>query len=134
MSAKSSERHNRPATGSTQAKERAVWLGFVDIALSDEQRAFVSEMNFTEESAFSFLEELTDEGYKVSFTADTAHKSFITTATGSNPDCLNKGYSLSGRGPTLIGSLASLAFKHVTICDRGIWSNAAGSTAKSSWG
>lgn len=134
MSGTSSNRHNKPQPKAPKTAEKTPWLGFVDIPLSDEQRALVSELNFSDESALSFMEEVCEDGYKVSIVQDTAHQSYIATITGQHADNLNKGYSLSGRGPTVVGALASLAFKHCDLCDRGIWTNFSGSSAKSAWG
>jgi len=134
MSGKSSERFTKPGGKQSASKEARPWLGFIDIALSDEQRAIVSEMNFPDESALSFLEELCEDGYKISIVQDKQHKSYIATATGQHADNLNQGYSLSGRGPTVIGAVAALAYKHVQLCDRGVWANFAGSTTTSAWG
>jgi len=134
MSGTSSGRYSKKSASQAKPAEKSAWLGFIDIALSDEQRAIVAELNFPDESAISFIVECTSDGYKVSIVEDPAHSCYIASLTGQHPDNVNKGFTLTGRGPTVLGALASLAYKHLTLCDGGLWSNFASSAAKSSWG
>jgi len=108
--------------------------GFIDIPLSEDDKASLAAANFEESDAFSFIEEMLEDGYKISISADPAHSSVIATAIGRGADNQNDGYALSGRGPDVLGGLASLAYKHITLCDRGIWTNRSDSTVASKWG
>jgi len=134
MSSKSSNRFSKPDAKAAKGQEKRAWLGFVDIALTDEQRAIVAESVFGDEGALSFLQEMTEDGYKISVVEDPAHNCYVATATGSHPQNINCGYSLTARGPNVVGCLASLAYKHIALCDGGIWTNFSNSTTKSSWG
>jgi hypothetical protein len=115
-------------------QDKVVWLGFVEISLTDDDKAALSEMNIADGPLFDFVEEMVGDGYKVSFSEDTAHTCYIASATGQKLGNPNAGHSLSGRGPSIFGALACLAYKHVTLCKSGEWSAYAGSTTSSKWG
>jgi hypothetical protein len=111
-----------------------VWLGFVDVQLSDDQKRLLSGITLEPEDVFSFLEEMTEDGYKVSFSQDKAHSCFLAAATGQDPENPNYGYTLVGRGPSLIGAVAALAYKHRDLCDGGTWRNYNGNSETTAWG
>ena len=134
MSGRSSERNGKGRSKGREGTLRGPWLGFVDIVLSDEDKASLSSMNFEDGDAFSFLEDMVEDGYKVSLSQDTAHDCYIAAATGSTDGNPNRGYTMAGRGPSLLGALASLAYKHRTLCQQGVWGNFIGSSESSKWG
>lgn len=123
----------RKGKGSTK-QEKVTWLGFVEISLTEEDKAAIVDMPLNDKAAFDFIEGMVEDGYKVSFSEDTAHSSFIASATGQRPGNPNAGYTLAGRGPSVIGSLASLAYKHQQLCKQGDWTAFVGSTTTSKWG
>lgn len=129
MSGRSSEGLSRRKGKGSRRDDDSTWLGFVSIDLSDTDRASLAQLHFEAEDAFSFLEEMCDDGYKVTVSEDGAHSCYICSATGRTPDNQNRGYTLSGRGKTFLGSVASLAYKHITLCERGAWTNYGGSSA-----
>jgi len=134
MSGRSSElRAKRGGNGKGQRSAND-FLGFVDIPLSEDDKASLDQAHFEVEDAFSFVEEMVEDGYKISISSDAAHSCVIVTATGRNADDPNYGYALSGRGADVVGGLASLAYKHITLCERGAWSNFTGRAATSKWG
>ena len=134
MSGRSSERVKRSNGKASGGQAQPSFLGFVDIPLSEADKASLDGLNFEPEDAFKFLEEMVEDGYKISISQDTAHSCYIATATGRNPNDPNYGYALSGRGADVVGGLASLAYKHVTLCQRGVWSNFTGNSSPSKWG
>jgi len=122
MSGASSERYAHKASKGKKKADLGGWLGFVDIPLSGDDRARLLTMNWSEETALSFLEECVNDGYKVSIVQDPAHACVIASLTGREHNFDNAGYTLSGRGPDFMGGLASLYYKHVVLCERGRWS------------
>lgn len=134
MSRRSSEELQRKRGRPAAAKAEQGWLGFVEVPLSDDDKASLAQGHFEAEDAFSFLEELANDGYKVSISQDAKNSCYIASATGRHPDDPNNGYTLSGRGPDVLGSLAALAYKHITLCERGAWANHTNGAATSSWG
>jgi len=134
VSRRSSEEVERKRGRPGKAKAEQGWLGFVDVQLTDADKASLAEGHFEAGDAFQFVEEMVEDGYKVTLSQDTAHSCYIAAATGRLPDDPNNGYTLTGRGPDVIGSLACLAHKHIIICQRGAWSNSGARPAASSWG
>lgn len=134
MSGTSSNEMSRRKRDKARSGADTAWLGFVDITLTDADKASLSEGHFEDSDAFDFMQELVDDGYKVTLSPDAAHSSCIATATGRLATNVNNGYSLSGRGPDVIGALAALAYKHINLCERGVWTNFSGSSTASKWG
>jgi len=134
MSGASSERLAKQGRKGRPLKEPTAWMGFVDINLTDDDKASLAQQQFEAGDAFSFMEDLVEDGYKVSLSADSAHACYIAAATGSTDNNPNRGYTLSGRGPSPVGAVASLAYKHCTLCQQGVWTNFVGSTTASKWG
>lgn len=133
MSGRSSEHLQSRRGKARQAEGQVAWQGFVDVPLTDEDKASLAEGHFEAADAFSFLEEMVEDGYKVSVSQDAKNSCYVASATGRRPDDPNNGYTLTGRGPDVVGSLASLAYKHITLCERGAWSNRANGTGASAW-
>ena len=98
------------------------WQGFIDIPLKDADKERVQgdigEGLFKlEEALLDFIE----DGYKVSITGDYAHGAIIVAVTGRSEDCENKGWTLSGRGPDVLGATAVLWYKVYTLAEGGPW-------------
>lgn len=113
------------------------WIGFVDIVLTQEQKEELGQnYRMPDGRLLDFLVEVLEQGYKLSFSPDELHQCVIATLTGKSPDCVNVGYSLSARGPSLIGSIEAIAFKHLEICKGGRWETASKipSSQLSLWG
>jgi hypothetical protein len=115
-------------------KAASMWLGFLDIPLSEDDKARIPGMNFEGERAFDFIAEMVEDGYKITISQDKAHSCYISTATGQHTQTGNDSYSLTGRGPDAAGSLAALAYKHIILCERGEWANLAHSPADATYG
>jgi len=98
------------------------WQGFVDIRLTPDEKASLSAMGASDYPDIgAFIDDVLSDGYKFSVTRDEAHSCYISTITGKGQGCVNAGFSLSARGPSLDGSILTLYYKHVVICDRLIW-------------
>jgi len=125
---KTKPRKGDPKPGESQ------WLGFVDIPLSDADKARIPELGIEGERAFNFLEEMIEDGYKITLSQDKKHSCYIATATGQHTESGNDGYSLSGRGPSTAGAVAALAYKHICLCERGSWGSVAVVPTNSAYG
>ena len=122
---------SRRSSEARQGKERSnglknysgSWVGFVDLVLTNEEKEHLSSMGFEDYPDMRvFLERVLEDGYKVSLVTDEKHSCVIMTLTGKGEGCVNAGYSLSARGPDLLGALLVLDFKHRVLCDEGRWS------------
>lgn len=102
------------------------WQGFVDMHLTDEDRvALDGYLARIGEDVWEHLETLVLDGYKVSITPVSDKSMVVVTLTGREKQNPNFGYSLTGRGPDLLGAMAAVLFKHVVVCEEGVWANLA---------
>lgn len=122
MSGRSSESIKGKARNGTGKRFTEEFLGFVDVPLVERDRAELEvwaapgQVNIGD-----FLANLTEAGYKFSLSADVPHNSYIATATGKADSCENKGYALSGRGPSALGAIVVLWYKVDVLCHWGSW-------------
>ena len=101
------------------------WLGFVDIVLSDDEKDRIKgDVDGGLVPAPTFIQALLDQGYKLSLSPDGRGGGVIATVTGAADGCLNQNYSLSGRGPDVVGALAMLEYKVENVCHWGHWLDA----------
>jgi hypothetical protein len=122
MSRRNDGTENGKARRTAASRVKNGWQGFVELPLSrvDKERlAALGDEDYPDVG--TFLLEVLDDGYKVSFVKDERHSCVIATLTGKGDGCVNAGYSLSGRGPDLPGAILVLHFKHLVICESGIW-------------
>ena len=131
MSGTSSNAKYGKAKSRKSTRDRQEWQGYIDIALTEEDRVQIGTGELEPADFVGLLEELTTTGYKVSFSPDAAHQCVICTATGVGDECLNAGYSLSARGPDLSGALAVLWHKHGIMAQGGLWANVGGTSVPS---
>lgn len=98
------------------------FLGFVDVQLSDTDKAALAQMVENGEFSVSdFLMALSEEGYKFSLSPDPEHNSVIATATGKGAANPNKGYALSARGPSPSSAILVLWYKVAHLTEWGAW-------------
>lgn len=129
------ERKNaRNAKPRSTSKQRQDWQGFVNITLSQADQEAIGSAELLPDDFVGILAGLSELGYKVSFSPDKEHSCVICTATGVEDDCLNVGFSLSGRGPDISSALAVLWYKHDVLAQRGLWTNVGTSRAGNLYG
>ena len=98
------------------------WKDYVDIPLSDSQKEGIkSDVLGGLRPDPTFVQAMLDIGYKLSFAPDGRGGGIIATATGKTDPCPNIGYSMSGRGPDVLGALAMLEYKVEDLCHWGAW-------------
>lgn len=122
MSRRSSEKIEGKKRTNGLQKYSGEWLGFVDLELSNEQKSHLAALeNGDLPDLAGFLAVVLEDGYKFSAVVDQVHHCTIVTLTGKSEECLNRGYSLSARGPDFERALLVLHFKHVVLCEEQIW-------------
>lgn len=113
------------------------WQGFVDLPLSEEDKAhvleYVASAEFEPEEAIQLLVE---SGYKLSIGPQNRGNSKVASITGRGPECVNLGFSLSAFGPDAISALGAVCYKHFVLCGQGRWSEFSDSEERqlSLWG
>lgn len=123
MSRRSSESRNGKARKNGLAKYSNEWKGFVDVQLSEDDKARIAgDVEGGEIDFWKVLASWIDEGYKLSISPDTAHNCVIATITSRLDGDPNFGYSLSARGPNAEGAVAALYYKDHVILEDGLWS------------
>lgn len=127
---KNGRQNARPAT----SKQRIEWQGFADIVLSESDKEKLAAESLLPDDFVGVLEYFHSHGYKVSLSPDKAHSCIIATITGVEDDCLNVGYSLSGRGPNLEKAVAVLWYKHAVLAVEGVWANVASNRSGNLYG
>lgn len=110
-----------------QAKTRASedgWKGFVQCELNEQQKKAVKLLR-DENMADVWTKYLTlvSELYKTSQSYDTYNDAFVVSATCKDPKDRNMGLTLSARGGTLEGAVASFVYKHEVVLE-GDWTSA----------
>jgi hypothetical protein len=110
-----------------QWADKTGWEGFVDIPLTDDDRARIADdlSNLTPGEALAFIDRWAAEGYKVGLSADPAHDCYIVSLTGKSPDCVNRGYTLVARGPDAFGAVVAMNYKHDGLCRGEEWAQGA---------
>jgi hypothetical protein len=122
MSRRSSEARQGKKRENGLSNHSGSWLGFVDLPLMEEEKQSLAAMSLEDcPDLLAFLERAIADGYKVSLVGDEKHSCVIMTLTGRGEGCENAGYSLSARGPDLVGALLVLDYKHRVICEEGRW-------------
>lgn len=97
---------------------------FARIELLEEEkerlRALVSSGEFESLSTDFFLE----QGYGVGYSVGDDGKTVICTASMYDAGHPNGGLRLTGRGRDAASALTALAFKHIYLCEDGMWREA----------
>lgn len=115
------------AAAARQAKKKikVEWQGYVECYLNKDQKKELKELDESREyNLETLLSELTDSGYKVSFSKDQQQGTYTVTLYDQAPDSEFAGYALSGRGKSLWGGWTSICYKHFLILVDG-WQRAA---------
>lgn len=106
---------------------------FVSCELTDDEKSTVRNNLFSCEEVIDFLEELQSEGYRVAISHDVRSDCVGLYVTATDPDHENHGLALSARGPTLIGAITVIAFKHHNKLGEN-WRTGSPSGSRDIWG
>lgn len=99
------------------------WKGFVNVELTDAQKPLVKALCSHADHLWTVIWDLIDASYKLTISNDAAHNSYNVSMTCRNQRDPNNGLTLTGRGGTVLGAMASFVFKHETLLE-GKWSGA----------
>lgn len=106
------------------AKQKATddgWKGFVQCELNEQQKIAVKRLRDENMGqCWTDYLSLTGELYKLSQSYDTYNDAFVVSATCKDPKDKNMGLTLSARGGSLEGAVASFVYKHSIILE-GDW-------------
>jgi len=94
---------------------------FVQLELTDEQAKSLKAMPTDAGVILDEIERMIDDGYKFTIKYDSYGDCIGAWCQDVNPDGLNTGYILTGRGSGVAKALKQLLFKHHTLLD-GYWS------------
>ena len=90
---------------------------FINYSLSNEQKAELKAKPFSPEDFDSLLDQVTDSGYKVSFSYDTFNECYAVFLTPKDEKSINKGLILTARGSTNIKAFKQACYLHFTLFD-----------------
>lgn len=116
--------------GKTQ--EKFEFKGFVNVRLTDQDKATILEVDRPVESLMEDFGALIYSGYKLSLNYDRYSGAQQATLTCVDPECSNYGYAISARHPDLALALATLLYKHFDAT-AGVWTSASTQPIDRSW-
>jgi hypothetical protein len=103
------------------------WKGFVNVELQDGHKPLVKASQENPDRLWVVVWDLIDGGYKLTISNDPQHNSYNVSMTCRAAKDINSGYTLTGRGGTVLGAVAAFVFKHDVLLE-GDWTR--GSTAQ----
>lgn len=88
------------------------WLGYVNISLSQKDKADVKKTEITEGGLLDWLAERAGSGYRFSLSFDAERDCFVASLTCRSEDDTNFGYSMSQRHSNHLMALRALWYAH----------------------
>lgn len=96
------------------------WKGFVNVDLSDKEKAAVKKMFDRYGDAWSHILGRVGEGYKLTVSYDDPHSTWNVSLTCRALADSNLGLTLTGRGGSCQAACVSLWYKDATML-KGVW-------------
>jgi len=122
------------AHGAYYCDAEAVWGGFINIRLGDEQKAeFFAWLEKNGSHVSGYVEDLLGEEAKVTIVYDRANSCFVVTVAGTLVGGSTERYVSSSRAGTLPEALALTVWKHFVLAD-GDYGNYRTNGTMMSWG
>lgn len=84
-------------------------------------KPFIHEYADNPLDLFMRLTDIVEAGYKLGISWSDKMSCYCATLTPTGKDSVNAGYVLSGMGKTPILALACVCYKHVVLCEKGVW-------------
>jgi len=106
---------------------------FVPCELSDDERTYCKANLLSFEEAFTQIDDLVADGYKLSFSYDERSDCASAFLTATSKQRTNGGQALSARGPHTQAALTVLLYKHFTKLKEH-WADNKKAAAKDNWG
>lgn len=102
--------------------QKAEWKGFVDRRLTDDELAALDEWKPKPSEIWAEVDQLTQDGYRLTLTYNKRTKLSSCTIIDDNPTRKSGGYALSNADGDGALALKMAVFKHVHLLDR-TWEN-----------
>jgi len=113
----------------------AVWGGFINIRLDDEQKAAFHEwFSDNADTVTRMVDDVAIEGMKVGFSYDRENQCYIATFTGALVGGSNERYVVTSRAGTLVECLGLAVWKHFYIANGDYGNFKPRSSTLMSWG
>lgn len=98
---------------------------FVDIKLSQEQKAEFLRMTYSTEELLRFLQTAADDGYRVGCAWNSESQSYIVSMTGRAEGNPNNGLCMTSFAKDVFTAIGLACYKHTIVCNEN-WLGAAG--------
>jgi hypothetical protein len=105
-----------------QLWSKAKWQGFVNIALTKEEKKAIKAQLLEEATGFEFLMNVVTDGYKSSISYSVPEDTYTVSLTGLYQGKPNAGITMSMRHKELITALTALSWCHEQAGTFGEWS------------
>jgi hypothetical protein len=97
-------------------------IDFVALRLTEEQKPqFLSWAEDNAPDAFTHIEHMVSDGYKISINMDANNDCVIVAVTGTDNNRTNRGLCMTSRAGDAIEALMMALYKHIILCDGGSW-------------
>jgi len=97
---------------------KAVWKGFYNVYLTAADKKAIKQLDLEKQPPDRLVQELSENGYKVSVTYQPKQDYFTVTAYAHLADHVNAGYACSCRHADLATAIAGIWF---TVAEKGDW-------------
>jgi len=112
---------------------KASWKGFINISLSNTHKQAIKDNTLGINEAYSFLESIGLEGYKVSLSCEPDSSTWTVAVTQSYSHLPNPGYAFSMRHKDLQVAISAVYYVHVVMSDHGDWASVGSITSEDDW-
>ena len=129
----SEERSNmagRKRNPERRTDDRAVWQGFLDLRLNDEQLVALDASKPKPSDLFASVDDIAQAGYRFMLSYNNRTKLVSVTLVDDNPDRATGGYALSSSDEDAAGALKMAIYKHMVLLE-GDWSSLLDKPARS---
>lgn len=112
---------SRKPKSKTAPTSNPSFRGFLNLNLSDEDKAIIKSAKYDESTYASDLEKWIDSGYKFTFSYDDYSHCFMVVATPQAKDHVDYGILMSGRGSTPIKALKQWVYMQTRLVGDADW-------------
>lgn len=124
LNQRDNQREKRREKREAQKPTNDNWKGFVNVELNTKEKEVVKAWRDDVAKLWGHLEGRIEDGYKVTFSIDTYNNAYVCGVTGRGKGDPNEGLTLTGRGGTLWGAVASFMYKDTVLLE-GRWDSVA---------
>lgn len=113
--------------------EKAKWQGFVNLKLNQQEKDAIKKNLLKEEECLAGLQELAEDGYKVSLSYSIPEDVHTVSATGSYLGRANAGITMSLRHRDFLVAASGLIWCHHEAGKNGEWTERFGGANADDW-